>query len=27
MVEIFRELGQEDPLATEYRRKLATALY
>jgi len=27
MVEIFRELGQDDPLATEYRRKLATALY
>jgi putative thioredoxin len=27
MVEIFRELGQEDPLATQYRRKLASALY
>ena len=27
MVAIFRELGQEHPLATQYRRKLATALY
>jgi putative thioredoxin len=27
MVAIFRELGQEHPLATTYRRKLATALY
>jgi putative thioredoxin len=27
MVAIFSELGQEHPLATEYRRKLATALY
>jgi putative thioredoxin len=27
MVAIFQELGQEDPLATAYRRKLATALY
>jgi putative thioredoxin len=27
MVAIFGELGQEDPLATAYRRKLATALY
>jgi putative thioredoxin len=27
MVEIFRELGQDDPLATQYRRKLATTLY
>ena len=27
MVAIFTELGQEHPLATDYRRKLATALY
>jgi putative thioredoxin len=27
MVAIFRELGQDDPLATTYRRRLATALY
>jgi putative thioredoxin len=27
MVAIFRELGQEHPLATTYRRRLATALY
>jgi putative thioredoxin len=27
MVAIFAELGQEDPLATSYRRQLATALY
>jgi putative thioredoxin len=27
MVEIFTELGQDDPLATAYRRKLASALY
>lgn len=27
MVTIFEELGQEDPLATTYRRRLATALY
>ena len=27
MVAIFRELGQEHPLATTYRRKLASALY
>ena len=27
MVAIFGELGQEDPLATRYRRLLATALY
>jgi thioredoxin-like negative regulator of GroEL len=27
MVAIFAELGQEHPLATTYRRKLATALY
>jgi putative thioredoxin len=27
MVEIFRELGQEHPLAVAYRRRLATALY
>jgi putative thioredoxin len=27
MVAIFRELGQDDPVATAYRRKLATALY
>jgi len=27
MVAIFTELGQEDPLATAYRRKLASALY
>jgi putative thioredoxin len=27
MVAIFTELGQDDPLATTYRRKLATALY
>ena len=27
MVTIFAELGQEDPLATTYRRQLATALY
>jgi putative thioredoxin len=27
MVAIFDELGQEHPLATSYRRKLATALY
>jgi len=27
MVAIFTELGQEHPLATTYRRKLATALY
>jgi len=27
MVAIFRELGQDHPLATAYRRRLATALY
>ena len=27
MVAIFQELGQEHPLATEYRRRLAAALY
>jgi putative thioredoxin len=27
MVRIFQELGQDDPLATSYRRRLATALY
>jgi putative thioredoxin len=27
MVRIFEELGQDDPLATRYRRQLATALY
>ncbi|MEZ5098929.1 MAG: tetratricopeptide repeat protein [Thermoleophilia bacterium] len=27
MVAIFEELGQEHPLATAYRRRLATALY
>jgi putative thioredoxin len=27
MVAIFRDLGQEHPLSTTYRRKLATALY
>jgi thioredoxin-like negative regulator of GroEL len=27
MVAIFGELGQDDPLATQYRRRLATALY
>jgi putative thioredoxin len=27
MVAIFGELGQDDPLATRYRRRLATALY
>jgi putative thioredoxin len=27
MVQLFGELGQEHPLAVEYRRKLATALY
>jgi len=27
MVAIFAELGQDHPVATEYRRKLATALY
>ena len=27
MVRIFEELGQDDPLATRYRRRLATALY
>jgi putative thioredoxin len=27
MVAIFRELGQEHPLSTRYRRELATALY
>jgi putative thioredoxin len=27
MVEIFRELGQEHPLSTRYRRELASALY
>jgi putative thioredoxin len=27
MVELFAELGQEDPVATHYRRRLATALY
>ena len=27
MVAIFDELGQDHPLATEYRRKLAAALY
>ncbi len=27
MVAIFTELGQDDPLATAYRRKLAIALY
>jgi putative thioredoxin len=27
MVAIFQELGQEHPLATRYRRQLATALY
>jgi thioredoxin-like negative regulator of GroEL len=27
MVAIFTELGQEHPLATTYRRRLATALY
>jgi putative thioredoxin len=27
MVAIFQELGQDDPVATQYRRRLATALY
>jgi putative thioredoxin len=27
MVQIFRELGQDDPVATDYRRRLAAALY
>jgi|SRR5437667_4782666 len=27
MVQIFQELGQEHPLASSYRRRLATALY
>jgi putative thioredoxin len=27
MVDLFAELGQEDPLATRFRRRLATALY
>jgi len=27
MVRIFEELGQDDPLATRYRRQLATALF
>ena len=27
MVSLFEELGQEDPVATSYRRRLATALY
>jgi putative thioredoxin len=27
MVAIFNELGQDDPVATQYRRRLATALY
>jgi thioredoxin-like negative regulator of GroEL len=27
MVAIFRELGQEHPLAAQYRRRLAAALY
>ena len=27
MVAIFAELGQDDPLSTSYRRRLATALY
>jgi len=27
MVAIFEELGQDDPVATSYRRRLATALY
>jgi thioredoxin-like negative regulator of GroEL len=27
MVELFAELGPEHPLATSYRRRLATALY
>jgi putative thioredoxin len=27
MVRLFQELGQDDPLATRYRRELATALY
>ena len=27
MVAIFKELGQDDPLVTTYRRRLATALY
>jgi thioredoxin len=27
MVRIFRELGQDDPVATAYRRRLASALY
>jgi putative thioredoxin len=27
MVRLFNELGQEHPLATQYRRRLATALY
>jgi putative thioredoxin len=27
MVALFGELGQDDPLATHYRRRLATALY
>jgi thioredoxin len=27
MVAIFEELGQDDPLAVQYRRRLATALY
>ena len=27
MVDLFAELGQEDPVATRYRRRLATALY
>jgi thioredoxin len=27
MVAIFGELGQDDPLVTQYRRRLATALY
>ena len=27
MVALFEELGQDDPLATQFRRRLATALY
>ena len=27
MVAVFAELGQEHPLSTSYRRRLATALY
>ncbi|MGZ8203280.1 MAG: tetratricopeptide repeat protein [Burkholderiales bacterium] len=27
MVAIFKELGQDDPVAASYRRRLATTLY